>query len=661
MAKQKIRIDDIYRFMLVQDPQVDPDGRQVAFLVEWMDKKDETYYTNIYMVGINGRGLKQLTFGKRNDLNPRWSPDGKTLAFIRKKETASQIWTLPMEGGEARPITKLKRGSISDLNLSPNGKTLAFLFHPLGKEVELDKKGKAKTPAYRHYKDIFYRLDGEGYFDSEFTHVWIADAKSGKATQLVEGSYHDMSPCWSADGIEIAFISQRFDDWQLRLDEFEIYRVSLNDGKVKRVKAPNGPKEGLAWSPDGNTLAYLGHQQPYHSWGAINYDLNTISKTGKDHRVYGQKLDRTAYPLTLGDITPSFVITSPVFGTDGKNVYYGISNDGCQAVVYANLDSGAVVPVTEPNAVAATFSLSSTGLKLAYHGAMLDSPDELFCVDLKSMSTTQLTKLNRKYVRSRNFNLAEEVEFRNGRQKLMGWIVKPPGFSPRKKYPFILNIHGGPRCQYGRTFYHEMYVLAANGYVVMYTNPRGSQGYGTKFADTITGKWAEPAMSDLMAAVDYAISLGYVDKNKLGVTGGSYGGYMTNWIVTHTNRFKAAVTQRCVSDMISMFGSSDVGWDISWEFKGPPWEQRDTYQKWSPITYIEKCRTPLLIIHSEGDLRCNIEQGDQMFTSLKYLKREAEYVRFPEEFHGLSRHGRPDRREARLKFIVQWFDKYLKK
>lgn len=660
MSKQKIRIDDIYRFKLVQDPQVSPDGKRAAFLVERMNKKDKCYYTNVYTVGSNGRGLKQLTFGKRNDLCPRWSPDGKLLAFVRKKETISQIWTLPMDGGEARPLTRLKRGTVSDLSWSPNGKKLAFLFHPLGKEVETDKKGKAKMPVYRHYKDIFYRFDGQGYFDSEFTHVWVADARSGKAKQLVSGDYHDMFPCWSPDGQEVAFISQRFKDWQLRLDEFEIYRISVNGGKVKNVNAPNGPKEGLAWSPDGKDLAYLGHQQPYHSWGAINYDLNTISKTGKNHKVYGQKLDRTAYPLTLGDITPSFVVTSPAFGVDGKNVYYNIANDGRQAVMCANLDSGAVVPMTEEDALAVTFSLSGTGSKLVYHGAMLDSPDEIFCVDLKSKSTTQLTHLNRAYVRSRNFNPAEEVEFRNGRQKLMGWIVKPLDFNAKKKYPFVLNIHGGPRCQYGRTFYHEMYVLAANGYVVMYTNPRGSQGYGMKFADTITGKWAEPAMGDLMAAVDYALSLGYVDKNKLGVTGGSYGGYMTNWIVTHTNQFSAAVTQRCVSDMSSMFGSSDVGWDMSWEFKGPPWKQRETYQKWSPITYIEKCKTPLLIIHSEGDLRCNIEQGDQVFTSLKYLKREVEYVRFPEEFHGLSRHGRPDRREARLSFIAGWFDKFLK-
>ena len=205
-----------------------------------------------------------------------------------------------------------------------------------------------------------------------------------------------------------------------------------------------------------------------------------------------------------------------------------------------------------------------------------------------------------------------------------------------------------------------MLVMAAKGYLVLYTNPRGSQGYGKEFADSITACWAEPAMSDLMAGVDYVVSQGYIDNNRLGVTGGSYGGYMTNWIVTHTDKFAAAVTQRSVSDISSMFGSSDIGWDLHTEFGGTPWDKRETYTKWSPITYIDKCHTPLLVIHSEQDLRCNIEQGDQMYLALKFLKREVEYVRFPEEPHGLSRHGRPDRREERLKFIINWFDKYLK-
>lgn len=659
--KHPIRIDDLYKFRVPLEPSLSSDSQHVVFTVERMDKKDKKYFSNLYSISTNKRGLKQLTFGKRNDHSPTWSPDDKTIAFIRKQETSSQIWLLPMDGGEAHPLTKLPRGSISDIKWSPNGKKILFLFHPLGKEVKTSKEGKIETPVYRHIKEIWFRMDGQGYFDSENTHVWVANGKTGSAKQIVFGDYDDMSPCWSPDGKEICFVSFREKDWRQRLDEHDIYRVSGKGGKLKKVKTPSGPKDGgISFSPDGKTIAYIGHDQPYKGWGEVNYILNTVNITGKKHESFGKDLNRMAMMLTLGDITPSFVITSPLWSKNGTSVYYGIAHEGRHHIVKTDIKSGRDKIITAKNTVACTWSMDAHETVMVYNGASLESPDELFTLKLNTGETKQITRLNSRYINSRTYSVAEEVEFYNGKQKLMGWIVKPPNFNTKKKYPFILNIHGGPRCQYGRTFYHEMYVLAQAGYVVMYTNPRGSQGYGEKFASAIKGRWAEPAMKDLMSAVDFALSLGYVDKNKLGVTGGSYGGYMTNWIVTHTNRFKAAVTQRCVSDLSSMFGNSDIGWDLSWEFGGAPWENRETYLKWSPITYINNCNTPLLIIHSEFDLRCNIEQGDQMFTALKYLKQDVEYVRFPEEPHGLSRHGRPDRREVRLKFIVDWFDKYLK-
>lgn len=660
MAKSNIKISDLYRYKLVSDPQLSPDGRFVVFVVETMHKADRKYYSALYLVGTDGRGLRRLTYGKHNDHTPCWSPDGRTIAFIRKQEARNQIWLLPTDGGEARPLTKLNPGEISDLRWSPREHELAFLYHPAGKEVKIDRDGKPKTPVYRHIRDIWFRLDGEGFFDSGFTHVWIADARTGQSRQLVTGPYNDTFFCWSPDGNEIAFISRRFDDWQLRMEEQRLYRIPSAGGKIEPIPAPDGPKEGLAYAPDGRTLAYFGHQKPYHSWGAVNYTLNTIGRDGNNHRVYGESLDRTARFLTLGDLTPSFTVTAPAWSPDGRVIYFGISSKGRQLIVKTDVDSGETSTVSDRDGVVVSWSLSGDGRRLIYHGAGIAGPDELYALDLSNGKTRQITRLNQPHLRSRNFNLPEEIRFTNNGQKLQGWLIKPPDFDPRKKYPFILNIHGGPRCQYGRTFFHEMHVLAAGGYVVFYTNPRGSQGYGEAFADAITGKWGEPAMSDLMAAVDHVLSLGYVDEKRMGVTGGSYGGYMTNWIVTHTNRFAAAVTQRCVSDLSGMFGNSDIGWDLSYEFNGAPWENQAAYQKWSPITYIEKCQTPLLIIHSENDLRCNIEQGDRMFTALKFLGRETEYVRFPEESHGLSRHGRPDRREARLRIILEWFDKYLK-
>ncbi len=659
MAKARISIPDLYRFKLISDPNLSPDGSRVVFVVETMSRSDKTYYSHLYLSGMGDKTIRQLTFGKKNDTTPRWSPDGSRIAFVSKRDDTSQIWILPMDGGEAYPLTKLPRGSISSLVWSPDGRQVAFLFHPIGKEVTFGKDGKPEIPAYRHITNIFFRLDGYGWRDSENTHVWVADVRTGKCRQLVTGPYDDAFPCWSPDGREIAFISFRQDDWQLRLEEQDIYTVHVKTGELQTWKTPAGPKDGLAYSPEGDRIAYFGHQRPYHSWGSVGYLLNVVDRKG-NHRTYGKELDRTAYPLTIGDVTPSFVVSSPVWSPDGAEVYYIISSEGRQPIIKADLSSGAVTPVTPDDAVAITFSIHFTSQTCVYHGASLHGPDELYRLNLTTGRANRITGLNRRLMGARDYRPAEEIRFYNGDQALQGWLVKPPDFNPNHKYPLILNIHGGPRGQYGQTFFHEMQVLAAAGYVVLYTNPRGSQGYGEAFADSITGKWGEPAMSDLMAAVDHVISLGFIDDQRLGVTGGSYGGYMTNWIVTHTDRFAAAVTQRCVSDLSSMFGNSDVGWDMAYEFGGPPWENQDVYRKWSPITYIDRCTTPLLIIHSENDLRCNIEQGDQMFLSLKYLRREVEYVRFPEEFHGLSRHGRPDRREARLKFIIDWFDNHLK-
>lgn len=657
MRKHRIEIRDLYRLKLVSDSQISPDGSHVVFVVETMHKKDKKYYTHLALVPTKGGRVWYLTSGKKNDLMPRWSPDGKTIAFVSKREESSQIWLLPMEGGEGAALTRLPRGKITAPKWSPDGKTVAFLFHPFGKEVTFDKSGKAEVPAYRHIKDIWYRLDGEGFFDSEFTHVWTANARTGVAHQVVKGKWNDTYFDWSPDGRQIAFISNRKKDWQYRLEEDDLFSISPKGGNPRKIPTPAGPKEGVSFSPDGETVAFLGHTRPYEGWGVVNFTVRTVKLDGSDYKNHTDKLDRTAYPVTLGDITPSFAVTAPVWDMSGEWIYFTGSSEGGSPLFRVHTVTGDVETVTDEKVVVG-FSFDRHRRNVAIQGGQVEGPDEIFALKVGQPKLRQITHLNRPFLNSREFNLPEEVWFKNGRTNLHGWILKPPEVN--KKYPFILEIHGGPRCQYGRLFFHEMQVLAANGYVVMCTNPRGSQGYGEKFADAITGKWGEPAMGDLMAAVDYALSLGYVDEKRMGVTGGSYGGYMTNWVVTHTNRFAAAVTQRSVSNLSSMFGSSDIGFDMDWEFKTTPWDNPDVYAKWSPLTYIKRCKTPLLIIHSEHDWRCNIEQDDQMFMALKFLKRDVEYVRFPQEPHGLSRHGRPDRREARLKFILDWFDRYLK-
>jgi len=293
----------------------------------------------------------------------------------------------------------------------------------------------------------------------------------------------------------------------------------------------------------------------------------------------------------------------------------------------------------------------------------LRCPGDLHLIPMKydgDSEALRLTEVNKALFAGIDFPAVKEVWFKGyDGTDLQGWLVAPPHFNKNRRYPGILEIHGGPRVQYGFTFFHEMLLLASSGYVVLYTNPRGGAGRGELWAGSIVGDWGSIDYIDCMAAADFLENLPFVNKNKIGVTGGSYGGYMTNWIVGHTDRFKAAVTQRSVVNLESFAGSSDMGFLDRVEFGGHPWENPDGYRRMSPLTYARKVKTPLLILHNESDLRCSIEQAEELYATLKLMKKRVEFVRFPEEPHGLSRHGRPDRRLARLEWILKWFDRYL--
>jgi dipeptidyl aminopeptidase/acylaminoacyl peptidase len=318
--------------------------------------------------------------------------------------------------------------------------------------------------------------------------------------------------------------------------------------------------------------------------------------------------------------------------------------------------------VIDDEGVVGAFSFDKAQSKLAYfHGTMTD-PGQVWVRHLSTGRSRQLTQVNGNLLQAIELGEIEEVWFKGAADnELQGWILKPPDFDASQKYPSILEIHGGPRVQYGHFFMHEFYYLAAHGYVVYFCNPRGGQGYGEAHAKSIWNNWGTADYNDVMAWADFVQQKPYIDKERMGVTGGSYGGYMTNWIISHTERFKAAVTQRCVSNLISMYGSSDFNWGFQAEFGNePPWENVENYWRQSPMKYIGNVKTPTLVIHSEQDLRCAIEQGEQVFVALKKLGVDTEMVRFPDEPHGLSRGGRTDRRIQRLNHILRWFDRYLK-
>jgi len=354
----------------------------------------------------------------------------------------------------------------------------------------------------------------------------------------------------------------------------------------------------------------------------------------------------------------------PTWSKDGRTLYFQVAHHGNTVLKSISMegDKKSLQPVIEDNGVVGSFNFNRDQSKLAFFHADMVTPGQVWVRDMATGRSRKLTHINENMLRLLDLGEIEEVWVKgNSDNDLHGWILKPPGFDESKKYPSILEIHGGPLVQYGNFFMHEFYILAAQGYIVYFCNPRGSQGYGEEHAKAIRNNWGTVDYDDLMAWADFIEKKSYIDKERMGVTGGSYGGYMTNWVIGHTDRFRAAVTQRCVSNLISMWGSSDFNWAFQEVFGDEsPWENVENYWRQSPMKYIGNAKTPTLVIHSEQDLRCATEQGEQVFVALKKLGVDTEMVRFPDEPHGLSRGGRTDRRIVRLRHILRWFDRYLK-
>jgi dipeptidyl aminopeptidase/acylaminoacyl peptidase len=415
-----------------------------------------------------------------------------------------------------------------------------------------------------------------------------------------------------------------------------------------------------SWSPDGATLAVTGNWRA-GAVGPYNEHLWVVQAGGGDSRCLSEGFERSLGDSTGGD---TFVGSDarPVWTPGGSEILVVASDSGATHIHAFNADGNGSRQITTGPRRHYAFSLSRDGKKIAYLAQTATSPGDLYVRNLDGGSERQLTTLNADFLGGVSFSQPQEfsADSLSDGSTIQGWVLTPPGFDPARKYPMILQIHGGPHTMYGHGFMHEFHLMAARGYVVVYCNPRGSSGYDEEFMRYTNQRWGETDMPDVMAAVEWALDQSYVDPNRLGVTGGSYGGYLTNWIIGHTDRFRAAVTQRCVSNLHSFYGTSDIGWFFGdMQFGGTAWEQRERYMKYSPISYVANMTTPLLIIHSENDYRTPIEQGEQMFISLKRLGREVEFARFPDSNHDLSRNGKPSLRIERLERIIGWFDRHL--
>lgn len=664
--KTTLTAEDLYRFELVKSPRISPDGRHVVFSLHRVDRKTEKKFSNLWIVPTDSGKPRQFTYGDQSDSTPRWSPDGSQIAFFSNrgdKEKQSQIYLIPFAGGEARPLTSID-GEIGDMQWSPDGKRLLCTVRKLDDEQlerQNDEQKKKLGVVYRHYDRVFYKLDGYGYLPHERTHIWIIDAATGKGKQLTDHPVFDEeSPRWSPDGKWIVFTSNRSENPDFMVDRIDLYVMPAEGGEMHRIDAPIGSKGAPTFSPDGKWLAYYGTEGEERPCDNTSLWVVPVDGSAPARNLSG-KYDLHIAAWTINDLGEPETIP-PTWTLDGKAIYFPVTIHGSSVLYRIQVADQTLETVIDKGGVAAAQSFDSTQRRMAYFYGTLTDPGQIWVRDMASGQSRQLTDFNLSWLRKLDLGAIEEVWYKGAAgNDLQGWILTPPGFDPNKKYPSILEIHGGPLTQYGNFFMHEFYYFAAQGYVVYFTNPRGGRGYGQEHASAIWGSWGGADYDDLMVWTDQVSRKPYIHTGRMGVTGGSYGGYMTVWIIGHTQRFKAAVTQRCVSNFISMWGSSDFNWSFQQELRSKqPFADLEKFWDMSPIKYIGNAVTPTKVIHNEFDLRCPIEQGEQVFVALKSLGVDSEFVRFPDEFHGLSRSGRTDRRIARLNHILGWFEKYLK-
>jgi dipeptidyl aminopeptidase/acylaminoacyl peptidase len=666
-SKRLITAEDLYQMELITGARISPDGRHVAYTIHRVDEKTEKKYANLWVVATDGSSpARQFTFGDQNDTSPRWSPDGQWIAFLSNrgdKEKPAQVYLIPFFGGEARPLTSLA-GSINSFEWSPDGKRLLLLARNTDAEVlerEKDEQKKKLGVVARHYDRIFYKLDGFGYLPKERLHIWTLDVPAGEAHQLTDHPVYDEADAtWSPDGRQIAFISNRCQDPDGYPDRDDIYLIPANGGPLRKIETPVGPKQRPSFSPDGKWLAFYAREGEDLGYRNTNVWIAPVDGSAPACDLTGL-YDYHTSAWTINDLTEPETMP-PTWSSDGSSIYFPSTYHGSSILLSVSAHGESRPPKIEigEGGVVGSFTFDHDQAKLAYFYGRMDDPGQVYVRDLATGQDRQLTQVNRDLLDNIELSKVEEAWFKGpDGNELQGWIMTPPGFDPSKKYPSILQIHGGPLTQYGKFFMHEFYYLSACGYVVYFCNPRGGRGYGETHAGAIWGDWGNRDYADLMAWADYVEKLPYIDPQRMGVTGGSYGGYMTVWIIGHSTRFQAAVTMRCVSNFVSMWGSSDFNWHFQKQLNDKaPFEDLQFVWDHSPIAYIANAKTPTLVIHNEMDHRCPIEQGEQVFVALKRLNVDTEFVRFPDEFHGLSRSGRTDRRVARLKHIKRWFDKY---
>jgi acylaminoacyl-peptidase len=652
---------DIFNIELAADPQISPDGRKIIYVRQFCDIMSDRRHSNLWIIGFDGSDHRPLTTGNYSDASPRWSPDGTRIAYISDRDGAPQIYVRWMDTGQTAKLTNLQHPP-DGIAWSPDGKQLSFTALVPGPPPQIAKLPAA--PAGAKWAEpamvvdkLVYRFNGPGYLKPGYTHLFVIPAEGGTPRQISSGNFHHggigfraSEAVWTPDGKSLIMSANRRTDYELEPLDTEVYEFSVADGAVRALTNRRGPDNAPAISPDGRLIAYLGFDDAYQGYQVIK--LYVMNRDGSGSRVVSTKLDRD--------------VARPVWASDGNGLYFQYDDQGNTKLGFFSLD-GTVKQLTG-NIGTGGSAYASGSYTVAKNGAFAitytrpDIPGDVAVGTVTNPAVKVITAVNADLLANKKLGEVEEIWYTSSldQKRMHGWIIKPPDFDPSKKYPLILEIHGGPFANYGDRFDLEKQLWAARGYVVLYPNPRGSTSYGEAFGNLIHHAYPGDDFYDLNSGVDAVVAKGYVDPDNLFVTGGSGGGVLTCWMIGRTNRFRAAATAYPVINWYSFNLTADISAFVTkYWFPGFPWDHVEHYEKRSLLSVIKNVKTPTMVITGEEDYRTPMSESEQYYQALKLLGVESVLVRVPGEPHGIRR--RPSHHVAKVLYIVGWFDQHKKK
>jgi dipeptidyl aminopeptidase/acylaminoacyl peptidase len=659
-GKPPLKLMDVFELEYADDPQVAPDGKRIVYVRTFMDVQKDRVRSNLWLVNVDGSNHQPLTSGKHRDASPRWSPDGKRIVFISDRGGSPQLHVSWVDTRRTAQITDGTSAPLAPA-WSPDGKQIAFVRHvPLKQEpfVKLPPapEGAEWAAPAKVIREVSYRFDGKGYLKPGYLHLFVVPAEGGTARQLTTGPHNHAGavwnsegPSWAPDGKSLLFAANLNEDADFEPRESEIYRVGVDTGKVQRLTKRKGPDAQPVPSPDGKRFAYVGYDD--HRLGYQPTHLYLADGKGKKPRLLTGDLDRS--------------VRNPHWNEEGTGVYFLYDDQGQTRVGFVSLEGkirtlASAVGGTTIGRPYASGSYSVAAGTIAYTHTTPHRPADVAVID-RAGKVRQVTALNEDLLAQRALGAVEELWYPSSHdgKKMQAWLVKPPTFDPGKKYPLILEIHGGPFANYGPRFTMECQLYAAAGYVVLYVNPRGSTSYGQAFANLIHHKYPGNDYDDLMAGVDEVLKRDYIDRDNLFVTGGSGGGILTAWIVGKTSRFRAAVSAKPIINWYSAALTTDIYTmlPLYW-FPGTPWTHPEEYLARSPLSLVGNVTTPTMLMTGEADHRTPISESEQFYQALKLRKVDTALVRIPDASHHIV--ARPSRLLVKVAHVLKWFKMHRK-